>query len=136
MHSELTGTDIRYIAKGYWRHKFKWGFHPRVKLSMIIALVTFVAGIAVVVGDFVDTPTTTSTATNSTIEVMASSSPSAVIFVAMALVLVALGFFLRGMYVLESEEDKFLDSVTAHWEAGDKSIPSAKTVAEFLGESK
>jgi hypothetical protein len=73
---------------------------------------------------------------NSTIEIIATSSPSAVGVVAMALMLVAAGFFVRGMYISESDEGKFLDSVTAAWEGGDHSIPSSDTVAKFLSESK
>jgi hypothetical protein len=136
MKDQLTGTDIRYIARGHWRRGFKWGFHHKVKTPMVISLVTFIAGLAVLIGDAIDNYGAPSVARNSTTEIITAGTHSAVGFVAIALVLVAAGFFIRAMYISESEEDKFLDSITAAWESGDHSIPNTDTVAKFLSESK
>lgn len=136
MKEQLTGTDIRYIAQGYWRHTFNWGFHPRVKTPAVIALVSFLAGIAAVIGDLIDNPLIAPMTGNSTATTVVPHTPSAAIFVAVALVLVAAGFFVKAMYVADPEKAKFLDSVTTRWESGDKSIPDAETVTKFLGESK
>lgn len=132
MREQLTGTDIRYIAKGYWKHHFRWGFHPQAKASLLTALITFLAGLAVLGGYLVDQYSAPSAATNSTPQVATSAGPSAISFVAMALILIAAGFFLKGVWTIDREQDKFLDSVTAKWESGDKSLPDTNTVTQFL----
>lgn len=34
---ELTGTDVKWLAKGYWDHYFVWRTHPKAKLAAIIS---------------------------------------------------------------------------------------------------
>jgi len=135
MKDRVTGTDIRYIARGYWRHAFKWGFHPRVRTPWITALVSLVAGLAVIIANAMDNPVARSVAGNST-AVAAAGSPSAITFVGGGLILAAAIFFIYGICVADSEEERFLDSVTSRWEDGDRHLPSPDTVTEFLSEPK
>ena len=65
------------------------------------------------------------------------SGPSATMGVAIALVLVGLGFFLKGQFSYQSAQTEFADHAVAQWESGNHQIPDAETVEEFInGEVK
>lgn len=122
MHNELRETDIKWIAEGYWLEQFRWRFHPRVKIPWLIALITCVAGVAIAVANTVDSAN----------DVMVASGPSAVAGVAVALVLVGVGFFLKGIVTTQAEKEQFIAHIIDEWERGTRQIPDAKAVAEFL----
>ena len=122
MHSELRGTDIEWVARGYWGRRFTGRLHPKVKTSWLVALITFVAGVAVLIGAMVDEANTA----------IVESGPSATTGVAIALVLVGLGFFLKGQFTYEAAQTEFTDHAVAQWEVGNHQIPDAETVEEFI----
>lgn len=126
MHNELKQTDIKFVAEGCWYNYFRWNWLPEVKIPWLVALITFVAGLAVILGHIVDS------ANSAVVE----SGPSATGDIAAALVLVALGFFIWGIFIRDKAKDQFVTSVLDRWEDGNHEIPDAGTVEEFINNHK
>ena len=122
MHSELRQTDVKWIAEGYWREHFRWHMHPEVKTPWIVAAITFVVGIAVILGYAVDE-------VNSAV---VESGPSAIAGVAIGLMLVALGFYIKGLFSFDKAKEQFITSITNQWEGGNRQIPDPQAVEEFI----
>ena len=122
MKKSLTSTQVKWIAEGCWNHYFNCRFHPKVKRTYLIAFITFVSGLAVAIGIALD----------STRAIGTSTAPSAVVFVAMALVLVGAGFLFKGFWVSQAEKNKFIDVVVGQFEKGNTAIPDAEAVQKFI----
>jgi len=120
MHSELRGTDIKWIAKGYWGNRFTNRVHPKVKADWLVAVVTGAIGIVVLL------------VSACAYSVSETTGPDPIAGVGIALVLVGLGFFLKGQFAYEAELNKFADKTVAAWESGNHQIPDAETVEESI----
>jgi len=122
MHKELKESDVQRMARGTWDDYFRSRLHPKVKTPWLIALITFLTGLAVVFAIVADTVRTAS---------QVSVGMPAVSYVAVILVLVAVAFFLKGQFTLSADRDKFVERALALWEA-DGSLPDADAVHAFL----
>jgi len=112
MKEQLTSRDIRHIARGYWDDYFRWRWPHKVKSPWLIAIITFVAGAAIVVAN--------------------SAASIAISAVAIILVLTAFGFFFKGLFDLGKDRDAFFDFTVDQWEKGEHQIPNTEMLIEFL----
>ena len=123
MKDQLISTDIRFIAKGYFERYFFYRFYPKVKLPWITALITFLAGIALILTDYLmQLPN----------EVTTAHPASPVDWIAIALIFTAMILFLKGLQDYQSDKADFINLCVDKWEREDKTIPSLETLKEYL----
>ena len=111
---ELTGTDAKWIAKGYWDNHFTWKVHPKARTALIIAGVAIALVIALGIASWGTNPT--------------PDTLSAFAFSAFATFMVSA---LWAVFIHLRERDAFLDIAQQQWEAG-KVLPDRDTVRDFI----
>ena len=111
---ELTGTDAKWIAKGYWDNHFTWKVHPKARTALIVAGVALALVVVLAVASWGTDPMP------STLRAFAFSA--FVVFMASAL---------WAVFVHLRERDTFLDLAQQQWETG-KVLPDRDTVRDFI----
>lgn len=136
MHKEIRGTDLQWLAEGWWRHYFK---HRRLSKitahivigapSLILGGILLLAGFAAVILALPDTPP---------VSPPASLPTWGIVCFVIAAVTILLGLVLsfKAQSIERREEDKFIDYVIDAWEAGNQDIPDIEMIAEYLKQQE
>jgi len=118
---ELTGTDIRWIAKGYWEKYFVWRIHPKVKTPLAVAVLLgvlfFITAIA-----------------SSASVAPGEQAPIGVILpVALTGIFLVIAIF-WSLNTYCGCRDEFIDRAVQQWEKGSHEIPDYDSILKHLDE--
>jgi hypothetical protein len=123
MKDELTGTDVRRMAKGYWDSYFEWRFIPKVKnLLGAAALFAVLAAIMLAIAY---------PPTDAAVVETVSFYPARI---AILLILgsISLACLLIGIYIHSGAKAEFLDQMVDLWEQGERTLPRTEQVKAFV----
>lgn len=117
MKTEPTLRDVGWLAKGCWEHHFTWRFHPATKQDWLIAVIVGGIGLLVIIaGALTDCP---------------ECGPSQVAILGFILLLVGLGFFVKGNHQYNREKQDYIDYAMDRWENGDGALPSLESLKHW-----
>ena len=111
---KITGTDVKWIARGYWDNRFIWRVHPKAKpvaTTSVVSLALLVILVLAATG--------------------AEGTPPALpAFTALAF-LVFVTSSLRMAFIYLREREAFLDLAAQRWET-EEEVPDRASLENFL----
>jgi len=128
MHKELKGTDIQWLAEGWWSHYFKYRACSKANTTGVLAIVAVLVGLALLLTGFIASGHLLDAAN----DVPLPTWVVALFAIGGVALLAAFVLFMRVSDIERRERDKFVDYVTDRWEEGCRDIPDAETVADYL----
>lgn len=121
MHKEIKELDVQRMARGAWDDAFRSKFHPKVKTPWLIALILFFVGVAIIVVVAVSGATDPG-----------ATSPPAIAWLAILLVVGAAGCFLKGQFDVQAEREKYIQYSVKEWDGGNGILPDIDTVHGYV----
>ncbi len=115
----LNSTDIKWIAKGYWDRYFNYRFYAASKLPFALAMVFFIAMIAV------------AESTDSMLD--AASGPATAMIVLGTATIIAV---FAGIYTYARSRHEFINERSEMWDQGDRQLPDTKSVVDYIHRRK
>ena len=121
-HKQITGTDISWLAEGYWRRYFNWRIYPVVRYFVLTATVSFFITFTLLLisGSYA-----------------AADSIPAVIPITMFIFLVV--FLFSGTLAVvrfQGDRQDFIDDCVNRWEKGDPVLPGFDTVKRYTNSKR
>lgn len=112
---EITGTDVRWLARGYWDNHFSWRVHPRTRTAAVVAGAALALFLLLMTMTWGLDPGEASPAL---------AAPLFLCFVVFVSAIVWLTFIMIG------EREKFMDTAQQRWEQ-EHVLPDRASVEAF-----
>jgi hypothetical protein len=131
MHKEIRGTDMQWLAEGWWGFYFRRrklgkvkGYEPIALIAALVGPMLLFAAFFIAGGLF----------ERSEPDVLSALPDWALAIMVIGAILGVIGFILlfRMGSIERRERETFVDYVIDQWEEGSRDLPDAEGIAEYL----